>query len=198
MKQGTYIRTEETKLKQRIKAIERYKVPENNPNYKDGRSLEIHYCPDCKEKNILKEITYISKRCRSCASKLQLSLNNHLVLFDRSGINNPMYGVSRYGYNNPNWHGGKSFEPYPLGWNKTFKEQIRYRDNYKCQECGTPEVECCRKLCIHHIDYNKQNLDPNNLISLCCNCHAKTSATKEEKKVYWINYYRQKISDRKN
>ena len=34
------------------------------------------------------------------------------------------------GSNHPNWRGGVSFEPYPLGWSKTFREQIRYRDKY--------------------------------------------------------------------
>jgi len=87
--------------------------------------------------------------------------------------------------NNPNWRGGKSFEPYPLNWNKTFKEQIRYRDGYTCQLCGCPEIECRRKLSIHHIDYNKENLNPNNLISLCVKCHCKTNSYRE----YWENYF---------
>jgi hypothetical protein len=90
--------------------------------------------------------------------------------------------------NNPAWRGGISFEPYPLGWNKTFKEQIRYRDGYKCQLCGCPEVECKVKLSIHHIDYNKNNLNMDNLISLCHNCHSKTGLNRE----YWINYFKTK------
>ena len=75
---------------------------------------------------------------------------------------------TQQGKRNSNWQGGKSFELYPLGWNKTYKEQIRYRDGYKCQspECGIPEVECRRKLDIHHIDYDKKNIKPENLISL--------------------------------
>ena len=77
--------------------------------------------------------------------------------------------------NHPNWKGGISFEPYPLGWTKTFKEQIRYRDKYKCQSCGLPEIESNRKLCVHHIDYNKNNLQEDNLIALCVSCHMKTN-----------------------
>ena len=87
---------------------------------------------------------------------------------------------------NPAWQGGKSFEPYPLGWNKTFKEQIRYRDKYKCQLCDVPEIECNRKLHIHHIDYNKNNINPDNLISLCHSCHAKTTGNRK----YWINLFK--------
>ena len=77
------------------------------------------------------------------------------------------------GSNHWNWQGGKSFELYPLGWNKTFKEQIRHRDKYTCQKCGIPEIELNKTLCVHHIDLNKKNLNPDNLISLCRSCHIK-------------------------
>lgn len=86
---------------------------------------------------------------------------------------------------NPAWKGGKSFEPYPLGWTKTFKEQIRFRDGYKCRLCGMSEVENNAKLCVHHIDYNKNNLSLKNLISLCRSCHGKTESRRE----HWIKYF---------
>lgn len=35
------------------------------------------------------------------------------------------------------------------------------------------------------IDYDKDNLDPNNLISLCNSCHAKTNKNRD----YWINLF---------
>lgn len=89
------------------------------------------------------------------------------------------YKTRLIGKNNPNFLGGKSFEPYPLGWNKTFKEQIRYRDGYECQICRVPEVELIRKLDVHHIDYDKKNIDPSNLISLCIPCHIKTNGSRE-------------------
>ena len=89
------------------------------------------------------------------------------------------------GENHPNWQGGKSFEPYPLGWTKTFKEQIRYRDGYRCQLCGTPEIENGRKLDVHHKDYNKNNLDPENLLSLCKRCHPKTNANRN----FWLKFF---------
>ena len=79
--------------------------------------------------------------------------------------------ISRLGSKNPQWKGGISFKPYPLGWNRTFKEQIRYRDGYKCQMCGVAEIDCESKLCVHHIDFDKTNLNEKNLISLCRSCH---------------------------
>ena len=85
-----------------------------------------------------------------------------------------------------NWQGGIGNKPYPLGWTNTFKEQIRSRDGYKCQICGCPEVECFSKLHVHHIDYNKENLDKNNLISLCISCHVKTNKNRDCWKKYFL------------
>ncbi|MCK4500255.1 HNH endonuclease [Candidatus Babeliales bacterium] len=90
-----------------------------------------------------------------------------------------------------NWQGGKSFEPYGLEFNETLKEQIRERDNYRCQECFRHQDELFTKsgkrykLMIHHIDYDKQNNKPENLISLCRNCHLQTNFQRED----WTNYF---------
>lgn len=89
---------------------------------------------------------------------------------------------------NPNWKNGKSFELYPLGWNKTHREQIRFRDGYKCQICAIPEAEHIRRLDVHHIDYNKLNNKSENLISLCVYCHMKTNGKRE----YWKEYFNAK------
>ena len=67
------------------------------------------------------------------------------------------------GSNNPNWNGGTSFLPYPPSFNQQLKDKIRVRDNFICQLCGVPELECKRRLAIHHINYNKKNNDTNNL-----------------------------------
>jgi len=87
------------------------------------------------------------------------------------------------------WRDGISFEPYGLEFNKELKEQIRKRDDYKCQECGYTEKQLGYKLSIHHIDYNKKNNKPNNLISLCKSCHSKTSFNREN----WVEYYNNKL-----
>ena len=92
-----------------------------------------------------------------------------------------LLAVDRSGKNNPSWKGGLSFEPYPAEWNSKFKEQIRDRDNRTCQLCGINEKNTQRKLSVHHIDYDKENCDPNNLISLCIICHLKTNGNRE----YW-------------
>ena len=42
------------------------------------------------------------------------------------------------------------------------------------------------KLKRNHIDYDKRNNDPKNLITLCHSCHSKTNYNRN----YWINYFK--------
>lgn len=133
-----------------------------SPVYKGGNPA----CLDCGEK-----IWFGSKRCKPCSSKGVLNPMYGKVAVRLFGKNNPMYG--RTLEKNPNWQGGKSFVPYPLGWTNTFKEQVRFRDSYKCQHCGISEVEHSRKLHVHHIDCDKNNLSIENLTTLCLPCHSK-------------------------
>lgn len=48
------------------------------------------------------------------------------------------------------------------------RNKILERDNYTCQMCGLKV-----NLCVHHLDMNKLNNKPANLITLCIFCHAK-------------------------
>ena len=40
---------------------------------------------------------------------------------------------------------------------------------FKCKRCGYDEFENCVE--VHHIDHNRENNHPSNLMPLCCNCH---------------------------
>jgi len=99
------------------------------------------------------------------------------------------------GEKNPSWRGGISFEPYSIEFNEELKEKIRKRDNHRCQECFKHHDELFTKngrrykLIIHHIDYNKKNNNPNNLISLCRNCHVKTNFKRKD----WIKHFQNKM-----
>lgn len=112
--------------------------------------------------------------------------NNYFYGRSFIGELNPFYGKHHTQYSkqkNREAHLGKTPRLYPIQWNKVYREQIRHRDNYKCQICGVPQMECIRKLDIHHVDENKHNINPDNLISLCRKCHAKTFGTKQKEKV---------------
>ena len=125
--------------------------------YKDGRSSKTYYCKDCLKKGIKTKITresalYGSGKCKSC---------------------------SITGIHNGNWNNGSSFEPYPIGFDRILKESIRERDNHQCQICGKTQKQNNQKLSVHHIDYDKSNLNPDNLIALCKKCHNETNGDRE-------------------
>ena len=82
-----------------------------------------------------------------------------------------------------NWQGGKSFEPYSTDWTNTLRRSVRERDYYTCQLCKEPQGDTAFD--VHHINYDKKNCDPKNLITLCRNCHAKTNFNRKS----WLNYF---------
>jgi hypothetical protein len=150
--------------------------------FKNGLWSKInkHYCIDCK-----KEIVRGHLRCTVC-SKL--------------GKNNPNFGnhiLSKKfkGKNNPSWKGGISRLPYAFEFTEELKEKIRKRDKYRCRICNKTQKESLlksgKKLCIHHIDYNKKNFKEKNLISLCNSCHAKTN----EHRKFWIRLIKNLIKE---
>jgi len=83
------------------------------------------------------------------------------------------------------WRGGISFEPYTLDWTETLKRSIRERDNYTCQLCS--ELQSNKAFDVHHIDYNKKNCDPNNLITLCVVCHSTTNSNRSSWKEFFTD-----------
>ena len=95
--------------------------------------------------------------------------------------------------NHPRYDNGKSFEEYGRGFDSSLKEQVRFRDNYKCQLCGCSQLENGRQLDVHHIDYNKHNNISTNLVSLCIGCHSKTSSKRKS----WTKYFNIFLRERK-
>lgn len=77
---------------------------------------------------------------------------------------------------------GKEYHPI---WNE-IRKVVYKRDGWICQECGQ---HCHSNIACHHIDYDTQNSDMSNLITLCSSCHAKTNF----KRVNWIVRYLNKI-----
>lgn len=75
------------------------------------------------------------------------------------------------GKNAPNWQGGRSKLPYPWEWTAELKSAIRERDGGVCQSCSGPPKR--QSLDVHHLDGDKRNCEPSNLVSLCHPCHQK-------------------------
>jgi len=102
----------------------------------------------------------------------------------RLGELNPMFGkkhpsetiakmsASKIGEKNPAWQGGIAKNPYPPNFRRSLKGQIRKRDNSTCQLCLRPGKS------VHHIDYEKSNLYPQNLITLCRSCNSRINTNR--------------------
>lgn len=91
------------------------------------------------------------------------------------------------GSNGPGWKGGISSLPYAKEWTRYLKYQIKERDNFQCQN------PCCKKkggkIHIHHVDYDKLNCTPSNLICLCSHCHSRTQHNRD----CWQRYLTHRI-----
>jgi 5-methylcytosine-specific restriction endonuclease McrA len=69
----------------------------------------------------------------------------------------------------PSWKGG--IWGYNTDFEKRIRIQIRKRDGF-CQICGIKSYGA-KNLHVHHIDQNKKNDNPENLITLCPLCHKR-------------------------
>ena len=140
-----------------------YKVfGDKHPAWKGGKPK----CVDCGKELYWQRRKNPNCRCRKCFFKQYRGEKHHKYI----------NGINRDGY--------------PISFNFELKELIRKRDNYKCQLCGCPQEECLTRLPIHHIDYNKNNLDPKNLTALCKKCNTKVNVKRET----WTKYFVEKIN----
>ena len=92
------------------------------------------------------------------------------------------YLLGRTGEKNNNWRGGLSFLPYPPEFNNVLKQCIFDRDGSSCILCDNV---FSKRNSVHHIDYDKENCDPVNLITTCRSCNSRVNANRE----YWQEYF---------
>ena len=108
-----------------------------------------------------------------------------------SGKNHPFYG--KYGSLSSNWKGGIAAEPYCDAWlDKEYKESIKKRDNYECQNPDCWHTCDRLSLCLHHVDYVKKDCTPWNLLTLCKSCNTRANENRE----YWQKFYQNIISEK--
>jgi hypothetical protein len=128
--------------------------------------------------------------CGQCGATV-LRARSEIAEYERMFCNNKCAAAWRseniVGDKHPNWLGGVSFEPYPVTWTFKLREMIRSRDGRVCRLCSKPEAENHGvRLSVHHIDYDKANLRPDNLASLCIECHVKTNFDRPT----WMEYFK--------
>jgi hypothetical protein len=95
------------------------------------------------------------------------------------------------GEGNYQWDGGHSDKLYCDIWrDKEYKNSIKERDRYKCLN------PVCRKvsniLDVYHIDYNKLNCIPSNLITICRSCNVLANTDRN----WHILWYRAILNNR--
>lgn len=144
----------------------------------------------CLSSEYIHSKAHISIQCGKCGY-----INNTVCWSNYShGVGCKQCSIlGRSGPKHPNWKGGISVEPYCDAWaDRQYKEDIKIRDNYTCQN------EYCwrttEKLTIHHINYNKKDCLPKNLITLCKSCNSRANKDRD----LWQIYYkrRNKENDR--
>ncbi len=105
---------------------------------------------------------------------------------DHSGKNSYWYG--KFGPESANWKGGVSrvLSKYCEVWlDLEYKESIRIRDNHTCQNPDCWNTCNDETLNIHHINYNKKDCRPINLITLCRSCNSRANKNRK----YWEELY---------
>lgn len=155
----------------------------------------VPLCPDCFD---LKFIT----KCQNCGKPIKknrkyiVSPKNYDILEDKIRFGKKRlqhrFIKSEMIYCNtkcaieqerPYYYEGIGDEVYPIEFNELLKSKIRKRDSNQCQLCGAKWG-----LRIHHIDYNKENNTPTNLITLCLSCHPKTNYKRKQWVKLFSNY----------
>lgn len=95
-----------------------------------------------------------------------------------------------HGPRNPNWGGGLSMRPYPWRFREA-RKVVLSRDQNVCQNATCRGED--QRITVHHIDYDKANCAPDNLIVLCSSCNSRANFGRDA----WAVYYNGLIAVKK-
>jgi 5-methylcytosine-specific restriction endonuclease McrA len=187
--------TEETKLKNRLAHLGRPSAMKGMRHseaalskIKEARARQVmvigrKHTDEAKRKN---RVAHLGKSNTAESNKKR---STKLLGVAKSDTHRENISKSKKGSGNHRWLGGIAKLPYSQDWTEDLKDAIRKRDGYTCKICGKVQGEIDRdyhkKLTVHHIDYDKKNCNPTNLISLCVSCHAKTGTMRRQ----WLLYF---------
>jgi len=166
-------------------------------NWKQGNR-----CPECsgKMKKTIKEVrsffelegyTLLSGEYKNNKTKLNyicpLGHKGTIRFYDwADGHRCPVCShLDSFGAGNQQWRGGKSFELYCEVWKDLdYKKDIRNRDGNKCLNpyCNSKNPN---DLTIHHINYDKKDCKPSNLITICRSCNSKANKDRSWHKAWY-------------
>lgn len=161
------------------------KIAQNRPEVKEKHSAAA------KRNRADPNSTYNSEeyRARMCIS--QKTAHNRPEVRAKQAAsakvahNRPEVKAKISGPNHHSWNGGSSTFPYPFDFNKELKSLIRERDHNTCQLCGRIREEEGKNLCVHHINYDKDDLFELNLVTLCGSCNSKVNKNRN----MWKDYF---------
>jgi hypothetical protein len=175
-----------------------------NYQFQNGKyccSERLQSCPEIRKKNaVTNSIKQKGKgngmygKKQSAESKRKNSEGNKRAWADPDSIfNSPEWrekiSIASSGENNGNWRGGISKDPYCFEFTKELKDFIKERDGYICQN-----IYCYSDssiLVVHHINYDKKDCTPENLITLCNSCNGRANRRRRNKLRFYkriINY----------
>ncbi len=119
----------------------------------------------------------IEKHCRNCGKDFfVLPSRIDRIFFCSHGCQFEWRKKRMAGEGNPNWLGGLSKIPYHWTFKQISREVIR-RDG----ECKNPLCDRAdSRLVTHHINYDKADNRPENLVALCVTCNSKVNFNRDE------------------
>ena len=109
---------------------------------------------------------YTTRQCLACGQELNPTQIRFCSIRCRDTIIR--------GPNHHRWKGGATRIHHPVQFSNRLKDQIRQRDGLVCAICNAKDIYGL-SLHVHHIDNDKMNNSPRNLITLCRQCHFRGS-----------------------
>lgn len=141
-------------------------------------------------KNRRKTSAQVSKACERCGAAFLIYRSHaHKKRFCSPECSGAHRSEQTRGEGNPNWWGGASRFPYP--WNfREISKAIIERDGGQCQN------PTCRgedeRMTTHHINYDKSDCGPRNLIALCSSCNSRANFDRDQ----WQAFYEGMMAER--